>query len=394
MGPYLILALATGMLGYFLCERHPSKRNDIVFLSIISVVLIAMSAVRGSTVGIDYKPYLEYFKQVCDGGWSFLFSAANVYRIEIGYSLLNYVISLVTQSQLGFALGIALVCIVLTAVFLYKHSPSVWVSMFVFITFGFFGYTLVTIRHQIAICIFMFALPYLQNKKFVPYLLIVLLTATFHKSMLLLIPLFFIAQIPLNWKSLTVYSAGTLFLLIFSEPILSFITQYIYKSYQVGTYYMRGRDFNTAFIPIILFGVVMLLKKRLLQHDAKNLPLINLCCYCCLLFILTLKHFVFQRFALILLPVAMLLLPEIMSCMKIDEDKAMKLELTRQAAKKTAGDEKKRALQKYGELKVQLRDQQAMYNATIGFILFGSFVYYLFLLNANRLLLVPYVTML
>ena len=31
MAPYLILALAAALLGFFLCELHPSRRNDIIF---------------------------------------------------------------------------------------------------------------------------------------------------------------------------------------------------------------------------------------------------------------------------------------------------------------------------------------------------------------------------
>ncbi|WP_312644058.1 EpsG family protein [Hydrogenoanaerobacterium sp.] len=391
MAPYLVLAAAVAVFGYLICERHPSKRNDLIFLSVVSIVLIAMSTIRASSVGVDYEPYLAYFKQVYEGGLGFVFSGANQYRIEIGYSLLNYVISLFGGTQIVFALGIAVVCIGLTAVFLYRYSPSVWVSMFVFISFGFFGYTLCTIRHQIAICIFMFALPHLQNKKFFPYLLIVLLSATFHKSMLVLILVYFLAQLPLNKVTLGVYCGGTLLFVMFSEPIMTFITKYIYQSYQVDSYYMQGRDFQTGLIPIVLFLVVFLLKKQLLARNPRNLPLINLCFYSALLFFMTYKHFVFQRFALILLPVAMLLLPEIMRCMAISEEDRLELELAQKAVKSSAGD-KKRALQKYGEVKARLHDRQAMYHATIGFILFGGFTYFLFLLVANRLLLVPYVT--
>ncbi|MEG1428798.1 MAG: EpsG family protein, partial [Hydrogenoanaerobacterium sp.] len=182
MTPYLILATCVAAFGILLCERHPCRRNDAIFLTLTSVVLIVMSTIRASAVGVDYwQSYLPYFEQVCSGGWEFITGDANMFKTEFGYGFLNYIISFFGNTQMTFAFGIALVCIGLTAVFLWKYSPSVWMSMFVFISFGFFGYTLCTLRHQIAICIFMFALPYLQKKKLVPYVLIVLLSATFHK---------------------------------------------------------------------------------------------------------------------------------------------------------------------------------------------------------------------
>lgn len=392
MTPYLILCAAVMVLGFFLCERHPGRKQDIVFLAVCSVALIWMSTVRASTVGIDYQSYLDYFKQVAEGGTAFLFSEANGYRIEMSYGLLNYVISLFGQSQMAFAFGISIVCIGLTAVFLYKHSPSVWVSMFVFIGFGFFGYTLCTLRNQIGICIFMFALPYLQKKKFIPYALIVLLCATFHKSMLILLPLYFLAWIPLNWKSLTFFSAATLLFTIFSEPIMSFITKYIYTTYQVGSYYMNGRDFRTGFVPIVVFGVLLLLKKLLLERNAANLPLLNLMMYTALLFCMTFKHFVFQRFGLMLLPVTLLLLPELLLALRPAEDKRNELALAKKAVQTASGGAKKQALAKYGALATELHDKQAMYYAALGFLLFTGWLYLLFLLAANRLNLIPYLT--
>lgn len=392
MAPYLLLAAAAAVLGFLLCELHPSRRNDLIYLIIMSVVMFAMSVPRATTVGVDYQMYLNYFHQVCENDLSFLFSEANHLRTEIGYCLFEYLLSRFGSSQVVFSAGVALVCLGLNAVFLYKYSSSVWLSIFVFISFGFFGYTLCTIRHQIAIAIFMFALPYLQQKRFLPYLLIVLLTATFHKSMLIWIPVYFLAQLALDWRAYTFYGVCLLFYFLFSEPVMDFITQYVYTSYRVGSYYMEGRDLPTIFIPVVLFLVVALMQKSLLARDPQNLPLINLSFYCACLFIMTLKHFVFQRFALVLLPVAMLLLPELNRCLAISPEQQAELNSLRAAVKSGSGN-KKANLQRYGELRGQLRDKRAMYYASIGFMLFAGFLYLGWLLSANRLLIVPYALM-
>ena len=392
MAPYLILAVGTALLGFFLCELRPSRKSDLIFTAAVSVVMFFMSIFRDIAVGIDYDMYLDYFQRVCRGGLPYIFSSANPYRLEIGYSLLEYVISLFGDTQLVFAIGIALVCLILNAVFIYKYSPSVWLSMFIFISFGFFSYTLCTIRHQIAIAIFMFALPRLQKKQFVPYLLIVLLTATFHKSMVIWIPVYFLAQLAMDWKAYAFYGSCLAFYFLFSKQLLSIVTQYIYTGYQYGkdnAYFLEGRDIPTAVIPVLFFVVVVLMQKPLLDRDPRNLPLMNLSMYCAALFLMTLKHFIFQRFALVLLPVSMLLLPEITRCVGISPDQQQELDRLRIAVKTGTGN-KKANLQRYGELRGQLRDKRAMYYACIGFILFAGFLYYGWLLSANRLALVPY----
>jgi len=392
MAPYLILAAAAALLGFFLCELHPSRRNDIILIAVLSVAMFFMSILRATTVGIDYVMYMDYFWKVCDGGLPYVFSLENPYWREIGYSLLEYVISLFGSTPLIYSTGVALVCLSLNAVFVYKYSPSVWLSMFIFIAFGFFGYTLCTIRHQIAIAIFMFALPYLQQKRFVPYLLIVLLTATFHKSMLIWIPVYFLAQLAMDWRTYTFYGVCLVLYFLFSEQVLSVVTQYVYTQYQVGSYYMQGRDVATAVIPVVFFAVVLLMQKPLLARNPKNLPLMNLSMYCACLFLMTLKHFVFQRFALVLLPVSMLLLPEITRCLAISPEQQAELDQLRSAVKSGSGN-KKVNLQRYGELRGQLRDKRAMYYASIGFILFAGFLYFGWLLSMNRLDLVPYTLM-
>lgn len=390
MAPYLILAVAAAVLGFFLCELHPSRRNDLIFLVVMSVAMFFLSILRATAVGIDYQMYLNFYWEVCEGGLPFIFSQNNVYWREIGYSLLEYLLSLIGPSPVVFSSGIALLCLGLNAVFLYKYSPSVWLSMFIFISFGFFGYTLCTIRHQIAIAIFMFALPYLQKRQFVPYLLIILLTATFHKSMLIWIPVYFLAQLAMDWRTYTFYGVCLGLYFLFSERVLSVITQYIYTEYQVGSYYMQGRDPATVFIPLVFFAVVLLMQKPLLARNPQNLPLMNLSMYCACLFLMTLKHFVFQRFALVLLPVSMLLLPEITRCLAISPQQQAELDGLRKAVKTGSGN-KKANQQRYGELRGELRDKRAMYYASIGFILFGGFLYFGWILSMNRLNLVPYI---
>ena len=389
MTPYFLLAGAAALLGFFLCQRHPSRPGDLVLLALLSAVMLGMSMFRAVSVGVDYEMYLEYYRKVCQGGWAFLISPENPYRTEFGYSLLNWLLSFLGPSQVVFSAGIALVCLGLNAVFLYRHSPSVWLSLFIFISFGFFGYTLCTLRHQIAIAIFLFALPRLQEKRFWPYLFLVLLSAAFHKSMLIWIPVYFLAQLPLDRRAFGFYGVCLVLYFFFSVPVLRFITQFVYTGYQPDSYYMQGRDFATAVIPLTFFLAVLAMKKPLLDRNPQNLPLINLSFYCACLFLMTLKHFVFQRFGLVLLPVAMLLLPEITRCLAVPPEQQARLEELRAAVKSGKGN-KKAALQRYASLRAELRDRRAMYWASIGFILFAGFLYLGWLLSANRLLLAPY----
>ena len=269
MLPYVLLLLFLVVSGFLLCERNPSRRKDAIYLGIASLGLILFAAFRGETVGIDYPMYQTYFEQMHREGWQFLTGPQNEYRMEFGFSFLNFAISRFTGDVHVFMAVAATILVLLAAIAIYRDCSIPWVGMFIFVSFHFFGNSMSFIRQSFAIGIFLFAIRYLKEKRFVPYLLIVLLAATFHKSILLLIPFYFLAQVPICWKTLAVYGTGTILIMAFFWPIFEFITQFVYQFYatEEGLYFLRGRDWQTAFIPVSLAVVALLLKGRLLRQN-------------------------------------------------------------------------------------------------------------------------------
>ena len=87
------------------------------------------------------------------------------------------------------------------------------------------------------------------------------------------------------------------------------------------------------------------------------------------------------------LPVATFLLPEMLYSIKPDESNYAELQtLDKQ--------QKKQQLSRLGRLRAQLRGERAVYYTAMGLFMAGCFYYYMFLLSSNRLLLVPYTTIL
>jgi hypothetical protein len=393
---YNLLLLLILALGICLCEMKKSKRNNAIYLFIVSVTMIVMSYLRADTVGIDYKQYADYFTQVRNGGWSFLISDANAYRIEPGYSLFNYVISLFTGDVHIFMLFIAIFTITLTAVLLYKYCPIPWVGMFVFVSFGFFGNSLSFIRQSMAIAIYLFAVHYLKERKLLPYIIIVLLAASFHKAILIMIPVYFIANIKVSWKSLVAYSGLTALIMIFSWPLFYFITQYVYQYYATpdGIYYMNGRDWQTATIPVVTTITIVLLKDFILKRDPKNMALINFSVYSGLLYIMTCQHFLFQRFGIMFFTSAILLIPELLASVGVESVQADVVNTTDRIKAYNSKEQKKKALQERRQAKSKINMHKYIYYYAIAAVVFVGFIYMEWILIQNRINLIPYVTFL
>ncbi len=390
---YNLLLLFILILGICICEIKKNRRNNAVFLIIVSVAMIAMSYLRAGTVGIDYKQYADYFTQVRNGGWSFLISSANGYRVEPGYSLLNYFVSLFTGDVHIFMLFVSVLTVGLTALALYKYSPIPWAGMFVFASFGFFGNSLSFLRQSIAISIFLFAIHFLKEKKLLPYILIVLLAVSFHKATIIMIPIYFIAHIKINWKSLTTYAGLTALVMALSWPLFHLITKYVYQYYatQEGLYYMNGRDWQTAAIPVITTVTILILKNFILKRDSKNVVLINLSVYSGLLYIMTCQHFLFQRFGMMFFTTVVLLIPELLASVGVESVQADAFTGSENLKGYKDKAQKKKALQERRQAKSQVNMHRYIYYYATGAVILIGFLYNTWILIQNRINLIPYV---
>ena len=319
MWAYAIIVFSILILGLLLGEWKPSRKKEILYLCISSVILIVFSSIRATNVGIDYfQFYVPFFENVHSGGWGYLISDANIYRSEFGFSLLTYLISFVTGNPFVYAAVIAVFMVGLTALVLYRDCPKPWVGMFIFVAFNFFGNTLSYLRQSLAIAIFLFAIRYIKEKRIVPYMLLVLLAASFHNSLLLMIPIYFLAQIPVNRVSMGVYAGVTVLVLIFSWQLFDLVTQFVYQYYatEQNLYFMNGRDFMTGFVPVLAMVMIIGFKKLLLKQNPRNVVLVNLAMYTGIFFILTWKHFLFQRIGNIFFTAAILYIPELLAALQ------------------------------------------------------------------------------
>ena len=395
MTVYNLLILFLLVIGILLCEIRKSKRNTVVFLILSSLAMIVVAYLRADTVGIDYNMYEQYFYQVHDGGWSFLISSANGYRIEPAFSLLNYFVSLFTRDVHIYMLVVAVLVVTLTAVLLYRVSPVPWIGMFVFVSFGFYGNSLSFIRQCVAIAIYLYSIQYIKQKKFIPYLLVILLASTFHKSMLIMIPVYFIARIPVDWKSLLTWSGLAALVTALSWPIFNLVTKYIYQYYatQQGLYYMMGRDWQTAAIPVATTVVILILKPFILRRDESNTVLINLAVYSGLLYLMTCQHFLFQRFGMMFFTTVILVIPELFASIGVQSVQADALQNAGSLKSKNRADRKK-TLQERRKIKSQINTRRYVYYYALAALVFVGYLYNVWILLANRINLIPYVTFL
>ena len=203
---------------------------DLVCLAALFLILTGLAALRVD-VGNDYGKYVETFHELCAGtdqayvvtepGFNFAVKA--IYTLCGGE---NYL--------LVFALfGAATAFVFLKAM----YDQSAWFagSFALFMLLGLYFRTFTTVRYYFALALALYGLRYAYARQYGKFILVVLFAALFHKSVLVVLPLYFLASLP--WKRWMVIAGCVLAagVFLFQEQILN-LALTLYPTYQDTVY--------------------------------------------------------------------------------------------------------------------------------------------------------------
>lgn len=297
--------------------KIPLVRRNLIFAFLVFIQIFLPAAFRHYSVYNDTLMYVEHFKLINPTN---IFSIDFKHRFEYGYQLLENVIFLyVSKSTIALFLVTSFFIQLSYILFFYRNSKLLWFSIFLYLGFTHYFFTVSAVRQAIAIAIFNFAFYFLVNKKYYYYLLITVLAAQFHSSayLLLILPLF--ANVHVNKKNLIIFFLLLLLSYLFLEKLLLVFYTYFsdYGKYYLNEGWISESKLGTIFIIItLLIGLIIILKK----FDFKNYTVAEkymLIFYLALLtfWVFSLKISVMARFTQYFMPVSIVLLTN--SCYKI-----------------------------------------------------------------------------
>ncbi len=261
---YITVAAVTVLLAGFV-NNHPATQPynvtrqqmcNRVCLTGIFVILFALSAAR-INVGNDYAKYVEFMHLVnCD----------SYVPTEIGFNLMVKIIYGLSGFE-NFLLVFAFYAFVTVFLFLlamYEGSDDFPLTFFLFMALGYYFQTFSTVRYYLALAIALYAMKFVLRRQWGRFIVLVLFGSTFHKSLLVVIPLYILASLP--WKKWQLALAAlfcTTFL--FLQDFYLKVVVFLYPTYE-DTEYLEG---GTSYINIlrcaavlVFAGIVKLVNKR------------------------------------------------------------------------------------------------------------------------------------
>jgi len=305
------MLLSLTLCGLCLCVIKRSRLKDGIFLAISFVVLATMSAIRYD-VGFDYSFIYApiYYQLINDLTGEFIAQL----NWEPGFMLLLRILTFVSANFQTVFVVTSILTIFLIMLYFWLYSPNPLVSVFLFVALSHFYCSMNFIRQTLAAAIVMFTLPLMKMvlekireediKGALPfaggYLAIVLLASSFHASMLLLIPFFFINLIPINKHVLSFYVLITTAIYFNTHMIIGLITRFWYQAYT-----LEGIHMQVGFSPLFTIAAVAIFlllfsgSNTLCEEDEGNRLYINYAFFAAFFVMMGMRHSVVDRLSLL-----------------------------------------------------------------------------------------------
>ena len=255
------------------------------------LVLAGTAALR-IDVGNDYGNYVNTFHEIYVGGYVVT---------EPGFNWLVRFLFLLSGGE-NYLLVFGLFAVVTAVIFLkamYDQSVDFTLSFALFMLLGLYFRTFNTVRYYFVLAVTLYSLRYVLKREYSKFVLLILLAALFHKSVLVVIPLYLIAALPWKKWQVALGAAFAVSLPLFQGFWMK-VVLWLYPSYQNTVYLQKETGLEGSLMGIIRCAAVLVLGlfayRETIKENRANLfyfklNLLGLALYTCASFLPLVSRF-------------------------------------------------------------------------------------------------------
>jgi len=260
LGWVIIWGIMSQITARQVCVGNEVYENRVnLFMAFITFSVIIFFAGLRSGVA-DTWTYIDMFKEypLWPDAHKFITDpSAREPGFRIFSVLIKTYISHDYQSWLFIIASISGICIMYP---LYKYSCNYGMSVFLFMVSCQFTWLLNGMRQFLVAAILFACTPLILNKKPVPYIIIVLILSTFHKSVLIMIPAYFIVDSEPWSKSSMLFIACIILAMMFTSQFTGLLDTVVENSdYATSIGEFKGNDDGTSPIRILVESIPIII---------------------------------------------------------------------------------------------------------------------------------------
>lgn len=305
------------LLKYFLKELDTQKKKKkFLFFCGIGVVFVMGSRYPDYIGSGDLSIYYGVYKSAIDLP---LGSLIKKYDWEMGYTIFNKMFAaIIPWPQMILYLEAAF-CFICVAVIIYKYSDDLLLAVLIYITLGTMTFQLTGFRQSFAMSICLLSVLCIEKRRFICFVILIALAATFHRTAIVFLPFYFVAKLKPNIRNVILMTIGFIVISFFLEEITHMANEILDREY--------SGYWNSVFagiVPILFYlcGIVLALiyDRQRENHFFLNMLIIGLAIYC-----MRYVTQAFERIAIYYTPAIIIALPNALDKIK---DKQLKMILT------------------------------------------------------------------
>lgn len=224
-GFYWIYLVMLGFLVGYSLANTKEQRRSIYYASVVFLLIIFIA--QDFSVSIDIAEYMRQYAIIP----TLTFGQMLTHKFEIGYVLLCRLLEMTFESDRVLLLAMGVLILLPFGRFYDRESSQPMVALMAFVALGMYMHAIIFWRQLAAMAILTFAIPYIRQRKLLPFLLILLAAMSFHKTAVVFLWIYLIYKIPIG-KWLLIGCAGLAVVLgFFGNAIIDLGIALLYPKY-------------------------------------------------------------------------------------------------------------------------------------------------------------------
>lgn len=275
----LVIIFLIILLGIFFSDGNSNQINDDrnrkKYIKLICFILILQSGLRNVAVGDDTFAYYHMFERMKKVSWLEIYNnIMDYYKYGIGkdpgYTVFVKFTQIFNNEYQIFLFIVAFIFFGALGNFIYRNTyrlNDVIIAFTIYSVLFYSFYSVTGIRQTIATAVSIFAFELIKRKKMLQFLMLILLASTIHKSVLVFIPFYFLAQL----KNVNLIYKGILLLVPFLFVFKNVLAVYLltfgnYSNYEI----VDSAEPYTLTFMYLMIAIVAFWRKKIILESNKN----------------------------------------------------------------------------------------------------------------------------
>lgn len=221
---WIYLGMLCFLAGYSLVKTK-ERRRSIYYASVVFLIIIFIA--QDCSVSIDIAEYMRQYAIIP----TLSFGQMLTHKFEIGFVLLCRLLEAAFESDRVLLVAMGVLILLPFGRYYERESSQPMVALMAFVALGMYMHAIIFWRQLAAMAILTFAIPYIRQRRILPFLLIMLAAMSFHKTAVVFLWIYLIYKIPIG-KKLLIGCAGLAMVLgFFGNDIIDLGIALLYPKY-------------------------------------------------------------------------------------------------------------------------------------------------------------------